>query len=111
MSVFLFFIAFFFFFSDEKTFCKKSCRKAYTTIDKKSKTFFFLSNFCLSRFCALLDKGIKKHPKGIGKKQTLVLFLASGPPTHHRGHRFSFFLAVPWTQEWTGHANTKTRGG
>jgi hypothetical protein len=78
--------------STTKTFCKKIVSKKIT---KKSKTDFF--SIFLSRFRAFLGEGSSKTPfKKCHTKKSKSdpgPFLASDPPTHHRGHRFC--LAAP----------------
>jgi hypothetical protein len=85
-------------FKNTKKRCtKKSCRKVFTKkkTDKKMQNRFFCS-VCLITFLGISrGEGIKKYDKKHREnKSSPAPFLASDPPTHHRGgHRL--FVAGP----------------
>jgi hypothetical protein len=77
-----------------KSFYKKFDQKPEAS-SSKPRLFHDFFNHVFGRFSVRV-RGVKKHDKKYRKnKSDPSPFLASGPPTHHGGHRF-FLLAAPW---------------
>jgi hypothetical protein len=77
----------------QKRFTKSACRKVLQKNRQKNPKCFWFSFFWYSCFCLFLSEGSSKTPlkEYQEKKMTLVLSLASDPPTHHGGPPFVLF--------------------
>jgi hypothetical protein len=81
-----------------------------TTKNQQQKKPSFFLGCSLSRFWAFLGEGSSKTPhENTKNKFDPGLFLASDPPTHHRGPRFVSSFGGPLRWRITNEKHQKTR--